>query len=137
MSTPTTPTPPIKPLEHPEPITTSDELIAALRRHRFSHTSERELQAAVAGLLSTRLPIVEERRTSAGRLDIYVPSLRLAIELKTGGATNGVLRQLYRYAEDPDIDVLVLITSRRRQAAEMPEMLGSKPLHVVVLPFVV
>jgi|SRR5690606_11270448 len=76
------------------------------------------------------LPEVEVELTR-GRVDLRVESI--AVELKVQGAVDKVLAQLARYAEDPTIEVVLLVTSSAKLRA-MPGSVGGKPLHVVYLP---
>jgi hypothetical protein len=66
-----------------------------------------------------------------GRVDLRAGST--AIELKVQGTAERVLRQLTMYAEDPEIDDLVLVTSSAKLRS-MPAQINGKPLFVVFLP---
>ncbi len=66
-----------------------------------------------------------------GRVDLRAGAT--AIELKVQGAAVNVIRQLARYAEDPTILDVVLVTSSAKLRAMPPEING-KPLYVVFIP---
>lgn len=76
------------------------------------------------------IPEIEVTLTQ-GRVDLRVGAT--AIELKVQGATEKVLSQLSRYAEDPTITDVVLVTSSAKLRV-MPAEIGGKPLHVIYLP---
>ena len=66
-----------------------------------------------------------------GRVDLRVGGT--AIELKVQGTVEKVEAQLLRYAEDPTVIDLVLVTTSAKLRA-MPSSIGGKKLHVVYLP---
>lgn len=68
---------------------------------------------------------------SQGRVDLLAGST--AIELKVRETPAKVLAQLERYAEDPAITDLVLVTSSAKLRL-MPARVGGKRLAVVYLP---
>lgn len=66
-----------------------------------------------------------------GRVDLRVSGT--AIELKVKGTAEAVEAQLRRYAEDPTVIDLVLVTTSAKLRS-MPSTIGGKKLHVVYLP---
>lgn len=107
-------------------------IIEALRPYRFIAHDERRLYLGLSEALTAAGIVFERERTiqlatgRAGRLDYYVPAYRLAIEVKVGGSPAAILRQLRSYAEHPDVDALLLITSLAK-LAQIPDTLAGKP----------
>lgn len=109
-------------------------VIAALRPYRFIAHDERRLYEGLSEALVKAGIVFERERTiqlatgRAGRLDYYVPIYRLAIEVKVGGSPAAILRQLRSYAEHPDVDALLLVTSLAK-LAQIPDTLAGKPVR--------
>jgi hypothetical protein len=96
-----------------------------LRRQR-KHALETGPAFEMFGETSHPMAPEVPRIKAAERIDFMVG--RVGIELKVDGGNAEVLRQLDRYAASPDVDALVLITSRRRLVAGLPAELRGKPL---------
>jgi hypothetical protein len=77
------------------------------------------------------IPCESESELRTGRVDLRVGPV--AIELKVSGTASRVLAQLTRYAKDPTIESVVLVTASAKHLA-MPETIEGKPLQVVYLP---
>lgn len=107
-----------------------DEVLAALRGHRFLYTSESELQEGIHHLLEQGgLNAVREVRLSdRDRIDLLVD--RIGIEVKVAGSQTHPWDQLKRYAGHDQIEVLILVTNR---VYRLPDEVGGKPLYVVSL----
>jgi hypothetical protein len=110
-------------------VTDVDEVLGALRRCRFLHATELDLQEGIAGALTAGgLGVRREVPLSArDRIDLLVD--RVGIEVKIAGSWRDVQRQLERYAESDQIDELVLVTTKplhNRVAAVM----NGKPVRV-------
>lgn len=67
-----------------------------------------------------------------GRIDIYIPSLQLGIELKVKGAPSEVITQVHRYAQSPKINALILVTGKMRLAIPVTEINGKQVVNVVL-----
>lgn len=108
-----------------------DLIVSSLRRYAYRYTSEADLQAGVhAGVVAAGYHAVREHDLGPlGRLDLYVPALRVAIEVKVAGGANEVMRQIAGYATHPDVDGVVLVTTRPARH-RMPATLGGKPVAV-------
>lgn len=89
----------------------AEDVLAALRRAGLNPTHEATL--------------------TRGRVDLRVGSV--AIELKVKGSVENVLAQLTRYAEDPTITEMILVTSSAKHRG-IPSTVGGLPLSVVYLP---
>lgn len=105
---------------------------AAVSSVRFRWTCEKDLQDGIelalgaAGIDFDR----EHDLGKAGRVDFMVG--RSALEVKTQGSRWAVLRQLLRYAEHPDVDEVVLVTTSMK--LDVPKRLAGKPARVVRIP---
>jgi hypothetical protein len=121
--------------QHLTPETrTLDQVLALLRRYRYPISTETALQLAVATVL-TDAGIGYQREVVFGpenRLDFYLPHLKLALELKIKGSAAEVTRQLFRYAKDERVAVIVLMTSRHTHAA-VPHEMNGKAIAVITL----
>lgn len=108
-------------------------LAETLGRYRLSTGNEAVYQRALGQLL-THLGIGFEAECDLGpdhgRIDFYLPSTEVGIELKVQGSPSGVTAQLARYATSPKIRELVLLTGRAR-LGQLPARLCGKPLIVV------
>jgi hypothetical protein len=100
-----------------------------LKSYRYTVGSEDTFQRGVAQALQ-RHGIVFLREYQLGpeygRIDFYVPDVKIGIELKVKGSPSQVLRQLYRYAHSPDISALILLTARTRLAFS-PMQINGRP----------
>ena len=113
-------------------MTTAKEIADALNSYHFSYQNEAELQTGI-GFVLTQMKIEfsrEVRLTKKDRIDFLVD--KIGIEVKTDGALAAVTRQLWRYAECPEIDALILVTTRQAHR-NMPDTLLGKPLFVIWL----
>lgn len=103
--------------------------------YRYIYASEREFQEGVGAALAPFQ--VSREHALAGlpglpsRVDFLVAheGIRVAVELKVGGAPKEVLRQIMRYADSTDVDALLLVTSRA-QHRYMPSDVRGKPLRI-------
>lgn len=101
-----------------------------LERVRFHEETEEALQRGVETVLRRHSDNgfgQEVRLTATDRIDFMVG--RVGIECKTQGGVAAVIRQLFRYAQHPDVDALVLLTTRA-QLARVPAILNGKPVVV-------
>ena len=106
------------------------QIAKLLQGCRFHFTSERELQDGVAAALR-KGDIVFERELSISpgdRPDFMVGEI--AIEIKVKGGVGWVTRQLFRYAENPRVKAIVLVTSKASHKA-MPAEMNGRPVSVV------
>lgn len=114
-----------------EPL--SDRVIALVRSHAFRCVNEAQLQEALATVVAgDGLQLRREARLATGdRLDLLVGD-GLAVEVKMKGGLSEVTRQLMRYAEQPEVLELLLVTTRAGHLA-LPPTMRNKPLRVVLL----
>ena len=111
----------------------SHEIAAVIGAGRYSWQTEADLQSEIAADLARHG--FDARRevalTDGDRIDIL--SGRVGIEVKIKGSASSVARQLQRYAHSPDVDTLILATTRPHHRPGMPPAIGGKPLVVAVL----
>ena len=105
----------------------ADFLVDLIGRHRFVFCDEDQLHQALAKLMTQENVQFEAevRLTPHDRIDFMVG--RVGIEVKVGHPLSSVLRQLHRYAQCPEIDELLLVTTRTTHAAT-PETINGKPV---------
>ncbi len=103
-------------------------VIAALGRYQFIQHDERELQKEIAVVLAAAgISFERERRLDGqNRVDFYLPTTRLVIEVKVQGSPMPVLRQLWRYGKHPEVDALLLVTTLAK-LARIPDSIAEKP----------
>lgn len=110
---------------------TTEEFVAIMQRYRIQHTSERELQAAVAEVLERNgVEFQRECVLSAGERIDFLLEDGVGVEIKIHGSAAQVARQLQRYAKCDGISALVLMTSRLQAGAQLDSYLG-KPVRVL------
>lgn len=109
-------------------MSTLDQVLDAIRGHRFRYSDEEELQEGLAAALaSVGLEVEREVRFDKGsRIDLLVG--RVGIEVKVKGGVAEVLRQLCRYA--PHVDELVLVTIKASHRSYLPDEVEGVPLTV-------
>lgn len=108
---------------------TAERLLHLLAGYRFRPAGELDLQEALARIFEAEgLQVLREHRLSSRDVvDFFLPD-GVAVEVKVTGGTLDVARQLQRYAEHQEVLALVLVTTRRRLALELPDELGGKRL---------
>jgi hypothetical protein len=100
---------------------------------KFRFASEYDLQAGIAKLLTDEGVAFERevRINKKDRLDFLI-SGGIALEVKVDGALSSVTRQLFRYAGQPEVTHLVLVTTRAMHR-QIPQTIHGKPLYIVHL----
>jgi hypothetical protein len=109
------------------------DIYTILSQHRFSFTTESELQAGIAEVLRGA-SIHFDREfclLPKDRIDFMVGDV--GIEVKTAGSLAGVTRQLFRYSESPLVGSLLLVTNRIALHSHLPVEMNHKPLRVLRL----
>lgn len=108
-----------------------DRLRTAIAAHRFSFSTEDELQRGIAEALT--IAGIEFRRevvlTRQDRIDFLLPG-KIGVEVKTEGSISALTRQLHRYAQLDDIAVLVVVLGRVR-LMNLPAMMNEKAIHLI------
>ena len=109
------------------------ELICkCLYQKRFRFNEEIGLQLAIAEELKYQeIRFVREVRLSPkDRIDFMCGPI--GIEVKIFGSTSDVTRQLWRYAQLPQIDAMILVTTRSVHR-DVPAEILEKPVFIVHL----
>jgi len=109
---------------------TGEEVVDLLKRFRFRHTAEKDLQRAIAQVLERRDVSfrTEVKLGPRERIDFLLEG-GVGIEVKVKGSATQAARQLQRYAKSNEVTELVLVTSRSQVGCQLDEYLG-KPVHV-------
>lgn len=108
-----------------------DDVVAALSNRRYRYASEVALHAGLSEAL-TEAGIDHERevQVAGGRIDFLIGSL--GVEVKIKGSTEALGRQLARYAADPRIEALLVVTSRPSHRQVRSIAIGV-PIRVVTI----
>ena len=109
---------------------TARELRRLLVGYLFNFTSELELQDGIGDVLRNNR-VKHEREAQLGprdRIDFLVGSI--GVEVKVGGGTAALIRQLHRYAQHETISELLVVTSRLR-LRNIPAWLNGKRVEVL------
>lgn len=120
-------------------MSATSDLIAVLlsveiQKHRFRYGNEIELQDGLAALF-TRHDLTFEREVrfdAKDRIDFMVFG-DVGLEVKCKGRLGEVHRQLVRYARQPRIATLMLVTDRHQLTQGLPDTLHGTTLVVVSL----
>lgn len=113
------------------------EIISLLESWRYAFMDEADLHDGIAIMLDLAKEAYqrEHRMGTAGRIDFYLQNRKIGIEVKvgrSGGGPSAVIEQLVGYADHPDIEGLIVVTTRMAMK-KLPATLRGKPLGVVVL----
>lgn len=123
----------------PELYSTGSRILRALSDQRWFHRDEYGLQSAIAHRL-TEMGIAHDRETrltAAERIDFLchrpdgLDKASIGIEVKVGGSTQALMRQLQRYANTGRLNGLVVVTTRPAHL-ELPPVVGGIPCTVIL-----
>lgn len=108
------------------PIVTIDSIIEALNGYKIPFAKESEMQRTIEKILKAEaIPHYREFAFNPkDRIDFLVG--KIGIECKVDGSKHAVARQLLRYAEQPEIESLLLITSRATHTFPSNVLLGKE-----------
>lgn len=123
---------------YPSLLAIADSLTVALQRRPPRVAKEAELQAILWAHLQAidRRTVREHILSRVDRIDFVVG--HIGIEVKVKGASAYVTRQLWRYAASPQIDGLLLVTTRRehmRVIGEVAEFMGKPVLTLCIADY--
>jgi len=111
----------------------AENVTETLRGYRMAQTTERALQDSIAEVLHHRgFSFQREARLSARDRPDFLITPGICLEVKTQGPASEVRRQLERYAESPDVAVVLLVTTNPLHEI-MPDMMAGKPVMVLCL----
>jgi len=106
-----------------------DDVCDVLRQHTYGYRDEIELHQGMSqAFTDAGIPHSREVAVTGGRIDFLIGNL--GIEVKIQGQSAAVQRQLARYARDPRIECLLLVTTRRVHRSIAREAHGT-PIHVL------
>lgn len=109
---------------------TPQQLVQFIQARRFPLTSEKPLQAAIAGEFAAA-GIQYEREVDLGGGDIIDFMVGgVGIEVKIKGQRRAIYYQCARYCEHAEVQALVLATNA---AMGMPEKVNGKPVFIANL----
>lgn len=109
---------------------TLDELHEGLSRYKYRFDSEVVLQDALQAALET-LGYSYQREVkldAKSRIDFLVGAL--GIEVKVGGGLAPMLRQIHRYLAFPEVEGLLLVTTKSSHKG-LVSVLQGKPVRVL------
>lgn len=109
---------------------TVHEVLAAISKYRYRHSTEEELQRALSQALD-RFEIPHDREVRLAprdRIDFLCHG-GIGIEVKVKGSASAAAAQMLRYAKSDRVTALILVTDRT-QAGDQPEELNGKPVLV-------
>lgn len=105
------------------------DLVGLLLSHTLRFGTELQLQNDVEEILTAAgIAFIREHRLAGDRIDFLAG--RVGIECKVGGGPSAVPEQLLRYALRPELDALILVTSKHTHRFRFQELNG-KPFRVV------
>lgn len=119
-----------------------ESVVEVLEAVTPNYIDEYTLQAQLADALEhARFTVTREVRLSDGisRIDLVVtvpaftldvPAWSIGIEVKIDSRLSEVARQLTRYANLPELDALILVTTRSRHH-HIPTEIAGKPVRLV------
>lgn len=106
-----------------------EEILTALRAHRFSHVTEDDLQRGIAQVLG-KLDMDFTREvylSSKDRIDFMVGEV--GIEVKDDGSLTALTRQIHRYLQFDSVKRLLVVTTRS-QHLRIPSHMSGKEVRV-------
>ena len=111
---------------------TPKEISHLLSKTRFHYRSETDLQISISKIL-TQEQILHRREVVLSprfRIDFMIGNTGL--EVKVDGSLAGITRQLWKYSLFPQIQNLILVTTKM-QHRRLPLQMNGKDLFVVCL----
>ncbi len=107
-------------------VINADFLVDLISGHKFAFSTEEQLHQCLAQLMQEQgIQFEPEVKLNArDRIDFMVGSV--GIEVKIKHPLSSVLRQLHRYAQCPEIDELLLISTRAPHALTPTEINGKQ-----------
>lgn len=105
--------------------TTPEAVLSLLSGYTFTFTGERELQDRIDIVLGTSgMEFTREHVLSPkDRIDFLVGGV--GIEVKIGGSSTGLIRQIHRYVQHDAVQSLVVVVGAAR-LAQLPAVVNGK-----------
>lgn len=111
-----------------------DSVARLISSHRYAFGDEKALQAVMAQLFERHGVVFErEKPLLGGPIDFFLTESSIGIEVKVQGSPSKVSEQLLRYANCPELNGILLVTSKSSVAKFIPPFLAGKPSGVVNL----
>lgn len=108
-------------------------IASVIAGNHLTYANEDDLQAGIDSLLALAgFNATREVRLSDRLSRIDLMSGTVGIEVKIKGSAASVTRQLKRYAECPEIDALILVTTKASHH-QTPGLMNGKPVFLVSL----
>ncbi len=116
-------------------MTTSQQLISILKSWKLPTWDEKEMQAGIAiALKEASIEHSREAKLKSGTIDFAVG--KIGLECKIASRVMVVAEQLARYAEDPQFEELLLVTTVANHRKLDGTVLQGKPISVYwISPF--
>lgn len=113
-----------------------EDLKKVLGSFQYRIACEADLQEGLARVLTaSSIPFQKEFRLSAkDRIDFLLDS-GVGIEVKVQGSTPDLIRQLARYAADPRVVGLLVVTTKRQHLAVPSNLVGVPVAALHISPF--
>lgn len=109
-------------------------IVAALADKRFRYNSEVALHDGIAQAFEDAgIAYRREVRIDGGRIDFLVGAV--GIEVKIGGSSEALRRQVSAYTESPHIESILVLTTRPAHR-EVGGVINDKPVRVRALTYV-
>jgi hypothetical protein len=116
-------------------LVSATTICRALSDATYRFRSEAQLQTALdeairaCGVPTEREAVLE----GVGRLDLWLPAQRVAVEAKTHGSLSQALRQVERYLRFAVVQGAIIASSQRWAQGRQDEtlILGGKPVYIV------
>lgn len=108
------------------------QIATLLQSYRYNFADERTLQDGLEHVIGQHWEYQREYELSTtDRPDFWLPEFGIAIEVKIGGPTTAVIRQLHRYASHEEVNGILLVSTCMRH--RVPETMNDKPVMKVYL----
>lgn len=105
---------------------------AAIEAYHFHFDNETELQEAIGQALAENgIPFERHPRLSAQDIPDFMIPPGICLEIKIKGSQASVLRQIHRYAQQPQVEAIILASTKNRH--EMPPELNGKRVVGIAL----
>ena len=119
-------------------VATLTRVMTALVGYSYRHATEKQFHDAVTkALVREGVYFLREYRADPKNiLDVFVPHGGepggVAVEIKIGGGRSALIRQIFRYAEIPAVDGILVVSTRASHAA-VPPTISDKPVRYFIV----
>jgi hypothetical protein len=108
------------------------QIIALLKRSRFSLSDEKKLQEEIGDALTAAgVEFSREHRLNAKDIpDFMIGGIAVEIKIKAGAGKLAIYRQVERYCQHDDVKEIILVSN---VPMGLPAVINGKPAHFVNL----